>query len=422
METVRRTLKLAGLTERETDVYLLLGGKSFLTGMEVARMLDMHKAQAYTILEKLQEKRMVEGTVGTPTRYYPVQIEEALDEVVRSKRLEADSIADHRDEVLSFWHALQPSTTTFVPERFATLPTRKAIHSRILDMVKNAEHEILILFTIKEVIRADNTNLFEALEERVGKQRNLRTQILAPVLIEDMGIVKTFLDEMRGRKLRAEWRHTEVDSIRDSSLLITDGKESCIISDLPHNKSPGTAFWSNGEVLTRICAALFNELWRGKMLAEQRIEELQTEGQPNVSMQIDDPREARKRFLATIRKAKREVTHLLPYSRFLEDDELRPFRQIPLRGVKVRVMCPRPVRKAIRKLPDNWAIKDPEVDYMAISAIDRTHLFRFNLPTDTERANTKECFRSMTYTNDTKQVVPICQMLDGLWERAIKIQ
>ena len=68
METLRRTLKLAGLTERETDVYLLLGGKSFLTGMEVARILDMHKTQAYTMLEKLREKRMVEATVGTPTR------------------------------------------------------------------------------------------------------------------------------------------------------------------------------------------------------------------------------------------------------------------------------------------------------------------------------------------------------------------
>ncbi|HUK27266.1 MAG TPA: helix-turn-helix domain-containing protein [Candidatus Acidoferrales bacterium] len=418
METVRNALKFAGLTERESDVYLLLGKRSFLTGVEVSKILNMNKAQAYTILTKLQEKRMIEATVGTPTRYCPIDIAVALDEIIRVKRLEADSIAGQRDELLAFWRRMQPAPSASSQERYATLPTRRAFQSKILDMINTGKHEIQLVLTTGEVIQADNAGVFEALKQKLMTQPDFRAMILAPILTENKSTVKTAVKTTKNKKL--EWRHADIDSMNLSPLVMSDGEQVCIIpGNLPGDSSATAALWTNGNLVTKMCSVLFAELWRGKLPAEQRIREIETRNPSTINELIDDPTDARRRFVNIIRNAKREVTHLLPSKCFLEDEELRSFWKMPVKGVSVRAMVPHGAKlRTGKRPPEHWAFKDPNVNYLAISAIDRCHVFKFNVPTENADTGGSDYFRGMLYTNDPKQVLPICQMLDGLWDRA----
>ncbi len=47
-----------GLTEKESDVYILLAREGVLKGLDISRRLRMHKAQVYTILKNLQSKAL----------------------------------------------------------------------------------------------------------------------------------------------------------------------------------------------------------------------------------------------------------------------------------------------------------------------------------------------------------------------------
>ncbi|HUK26942.1 MAG TPA: hypothetical protein VLV31_00845 [Candidatus Acidoferrales bacterium] len=301
----------------------------------------MHKAQAYVILANLQEKHVIEASVGTPTRFYPVQIGIMLDEVVRAKRSEADSINERRGQILAYWQSMQPAQTKYDQERFATLTSRRAVNSKILEMIRDSKHEIRLLLSVGEVIRANSLGVFETLQDKLIRTKDSQAMILAPIQPESIDIARKFSKLTRDRHLAIEWRHSEINSLLVPPLIVRDEEESCILPpESPGNNFPSDTLWTNARVMTRICSALFTELWHGKMSAQQRIQEMEAGETSGVSVLIDDPRLARKRFVNAIQNAKREVTYLLPYQRVLEDENLRPFWSVPGHGVKVRLMCP----------------------------------------------------------------------------------
>jgi sugar-specific transcriptional regulator TrmB len=423
MEAVKKTLRTVGLTDRESDVYVLLARHSFLSGSDVSKQLRMHKAQAYTILRNLQERGVIEATLETPTRYHPVPIEKTIDDLIRAKRREADLIEREKGAFLARWQAIQSPYLELAHERFATFHGRETVLSKLLDMIRDAKKELHIVMTGIDVILAQNSSLMDNLEEKLAEQHGLSLKLLAPISRENVGITKRLVKTSSGGRLDLEWRHTEIDPRKIPSMMTRDGEEACVF---PAPDSHGdtwtkSALWTNSQMITRTCTALFEELWRDGIPADQKVSEIESRGHSSTSLTFEDAKVAQRRFLASIKKAGQEIVHLLPSSAILEDERMKPFWRASEKSVKMHVMCPigSDRMKVRRALPRHAEIRDPNIDYLAVSLIDRQHLFRFDVRSGhTPHIDSSAYFKDTFYTNDPMQIGAMRQMLEGLWERS----
>ncbi len=158
-ELVKKALKTIGLTDKESEVYIILGGSGVLRGMDISKRLSMHKAQVYSILKSLQRKGVVEATLESPTRFSAVSLEDLLDSFIRARRDEANSIEKEKDVLLASWELTKSGDTLVAPEKFVAIQGPKKIEHKILEMINETKKEIRAITTSLDIIRADQTQL-----------------------------------------------------------------------------------------------------------------------------------------------------------------------------------------------------------------------------------------------------------------------
>ena len=56
--TIKKTLQNFGLSQKEADIYILLGKKGPLKSGEIAKQLKLNKGQVYRKLKTLQKKEL----------------------------------------------------------------------------------------------------------------------------------------------------------------------------------------------------------------------------------------------------------------------------------------------------------------------------------------------------------------------------
>ena len=426
VEAVKKNLRIVGLTEKESDVYILLSRYSCLRALEVSKHLRMHKAQAYAILRSLQKKGIVEATLDTPSRFSSVPIKRVLDDFIEAKRREAVLMEREKDEILANWHSIRPLDFESPQERFAMFQGRDRIRSKLFEMIDSARKEIQIALTPLDMVRVQNWALLEGLLERLAERPLISLRVLTSVSRENSRIVERFAKIDSGRKAKGEWRHVEIESIDTPSTLTKDAEETCILgSPDSHGTSLGQmALWTNSRLITRLTVGLFEKMWHTGTPVDQWIGEVEALSPLGTSMTIADPGIAYKRLVDALRKAKHEIVHVIPSIKILEHERTRSLLEANRNAAAVRVMCPvgSAVGKSVRTLSKIAEMRDPNVSYLAVVLIDGQHLFRFNVPSrNASEFDPSTYFRDTFYTNDPKEIKAMSQMLEGLWARSTEI-
>ena len=386
----------------------------------------MHKAQAYAILRNLQRKGIIEATLEAPTRFSSVPVEKLLDDFIEAKRREAISLEKEKDTILAQWQHIRPPDLESHQERFVILQGKERIRSKLFDMINSAKKEIQIAMTALEIVRANNWFILERLTERLAEQHPINLRVMTSISGENANLVKRFVKLDTGRKLADQWRHAEIDSIDIPSILTKDREETCILTppDVDGHNLTHTALWTNSRPITRINLSFLEQLWRSATRADQKLHEIEAPSILSTSITIADPKIAYRRLIDTVRKATQEVTHVIPSRDVLDHKQTRSLWQIPHKGVIVRVMCPAEsvIGKSMQRLSRIAEIRDPNISYLAVSLIDRQHLFRFNAPPSTKAEFSVESYFGNTfYTNDPVQIRTMSQMIEGLWNRSEQV-
>lgn len=426
VQAVKKNLRIVGLTEKESDVYILLSRYSCLRAFEVSKHLRMHKAQAYAILRSLQKKGIVEATLDTPSRFSSVPIKRVLDDFIEAKRREAVLMEREKDEILANWHSIRPLDFESPQERFAMFQGKDRIRSKLFEMIDSARKEIQIALTPLDMVRVQNWALLEGLSERLAERPLISLRVLTSVSKENSRIVERFAKIDSGRKAKGEWRHVEIESIDTPSTLTKDAEETCILgSPDSHGTSLGQmALWTNSQLITRLTISLFEKMWHTGTPVDQWIGEVEALSTLGTSMTIADPGIAYKRLVDSLRKAKHEIVHVIPSIKILKHERTRSLLEANQNATAVRVMCPvgSEVGKSVRTLSKIAEMRDPNVSYLAVVLIDGQHLFRFNVPSrNASEFDPSAYFRDTFYTSDPKEIKAMSQMLEGLWARSTEI-
>jgi HTH-type transcriptional regulator, sugar sensing transcriptional regulator len=136
-------LEKLGLSDYEARAYVALVVKNHATADELADVSMLPRTSVYKALRTLEEKKYVTSTVGRPTTYHPVSVEE-----VRARTL--GELNEMFDKLASIKGMLSEKGT---PQLVYTIIDKKRVMAKIGDMIESAKKSIMISSPVIAEIR-----------------------------------------------------------------------------------------------------------------------------------------------------------------------------------------------------------------------------------------------------------------------------
>lgn len=119
-------LKRLGLTTYEARVFVALQKLGAGTASEVADLADVPRSQVYGAAGDLEERGLVDVEQSSPTRYRPVDVEEARERLYRQLRAESDAAFDYLESVRAEHAAGEESESIWTVRGSSNVASRAA--------------------------------------------------------------------------------------------------------------------------------------------------------------------------------------------------------------------------------------------------------------------------------------------------------
>jgi len=144
-------LEKLGLSDYEARAYVALVVKSHATADELAAISMLPRTSVYKALRTLEKKKYVTATVGRPTTYYPVAVEE-----IRARTL--IELNEMFDKLAAIKGMLSEKGT---PQLVFTIIDKKRVMAKIGDMIESAKRSIMVSSPAIAEIRSAHAHRFK---------------------------------------------------------------------------------------------------------------------------------------------------------------------------------------------------------------------------------------------------------------------
>ena len=101
-----KALKGLGLSNIDTQVYILLAKNGPHEMREIALALNLHWRKINRSLKELQSINIVKASIECPLEFVAVPFEEVIDLFIEVKREQARTIQESKEELLSTWRSV----------------------------------------------------------------------------------------------------------------------------------------------------------------------------------------------------------------------------------------------------------------------------------------------------------------------------
>jgi len=298
-QTIRKTLKEFGLTEKESEIYIFLAKHGSSTGGEISKQTKTHRALIYRILKNLQKKGVLESTLESPVRFFSVPFEKVLDENIKMKYEEASSLEKSKNDLLSDWEKIGSSILEPEVGKFFVIKGNRKIYSKISQMIKQTKNDFSAILTVPELVRNEQFGVFDSiythpLKSKIGFQ--FLTE-LSPQNLEAMKLLNIKLET--GLDLKAISPSSSFTLL--PRMVIRDKSEGLFFI------SPKISFHTAGKDEICICTnnpslvqaltGIFEELLRYSTAIENKIFEIETGNIPRVTNLLDSAKKSRRQWL-----------------------------------------------------------------------------------------------------------------------------
>jgi sugar-specific transcriptional regulator TrmB/CBS domain-containing protein len=427
-EAVIKALVDIGLTQMDSQVYLLLAKKGPLKGKEIFKALKINRQQLYRSLKNLQSKGIVSSTLERPARFSAISFEKVLDMFIKSKADEAQRLQQQRSEILSLWQSAEISESVDTSAKFMVIEGTNNIYLKVMRMINETQSQLSIITTVQGLLNASNFGVFDA-----GFTQPLKSQIqirfLTGISQQNVGIMKTLLKSKINNQLSIQGRSTDSDLKLIPRMVIRDDEEILLFisskADMSSSEREDTGFWTNSKVLVHAFKAMFEEHWRNSTDIQKKIVEIET-GKPTPETYVIKNAEiAHNKYDEIMGSAKEEIVSITSSKGIL-----RFWKKAPLlkewtgRGLSVRIMAPitNENLKAAQQLSKYGEVRHVATNCLRTTVVDGKHLFMFKTPPpDQEKLDASSYFEGTFYTNDLEYVDRAKDTLDDIWKSTCDI-
>ena len=420
---IKKTLQDFGLSEKETDVYIILGKKGPLKSGEIAKQLKLNKGQVYRKLKSLQKKGVIESTLEYPARYTAVAFEKIIDSFIKSKKEEVDRIEKTKDDLISDWGKIRQIELDSSLERFSVIEGEKKIFNKISQMIKETKKELVSIVSVYGLLRADHYGIFEDVFNHPLK-KEIKFRFLTQLTKDNLKTVKKVLGKI-GSDLDFKGRDPERSTTITPRMVIRDNEE--ILLFISDEKDPSSirniqaTLFTNCRSIIKSFYSVYQELWNQSLPITDRINEIESGKSPSIMELIKDPKISKKKYYDALDKAKKEILIVTSPKRLNEiSKNIDLIRKWCKNGVSTRIMAPITSENlnATQKLLSCSEVRHIPMGYRETTIIDENTLFQFNKPCpsgfdDCELLNLENVF----YTNDTNYINQTKKILFNIWEK-----
>lgn len=416
-----------GLSKREADVYLALSRRGIQGVNSLSTVLKMDRVQAYRILKSLQEKGVVETSLETPTRFSAISLEALIDSYIKIKKSEVDGLEVKKNELIAYWKSFSVKTPEYPIAKFRVLRERKKIYMEILSMIQNSKKEVLELTTSSGVIQEDIAGIFDTMIDLAQKNPNSQFRILTTISKENYEVIEEMIKKIATKSLNILWRHLDLGSKNYPRFIMKDENEAILYvtsRDELSLSQEDTGLWIRSGVFTSTLRESFMEMWRNAIQADERIEELKTGKPVEETAIIKDAQESQIKLRKILDAAEKEIIAITSsdgINRFLENNLLKSLSE---KGLNFRIMAPIDLDnlEAACKLSEISEVRHVPISYLMMLMVDDRHLFMFRMPTAEADVKTVFYLENMFYTNDSRYVERVSEMLNDIWKRGLDIR
>ncbi len=99
-----QTLISSGFTQREAEMYVLIGLNKPQNATSIRNTLKLSKRSVYRILKKFRNMGIAKATGNRPVYYTVVPFNDLLDLLINANIKQADTLQARKSEILSLWH------------------------------------------------------------------------------------------------------------------------------------------------------------------------------------------------------------------------------------------------------------------------------------------------------------------------------
>jgi len=240
---VEKSLREIGLTEYESQAYLVLVSSGEITAGDISKNTSIPYSKVYSVLDSLERKGWIEVRGGRPRQYYPKAPVEAMN--AERSRLEA-KFDEHQQLIVG---ELQPAfEQRKIKEKPEIWIIRGApnIVSNINEIVVRTKRELMVaLPMIAPAMLSVFSTALRLLRDRQVNVRLLTARDSLPSIGEQAANIASIRvrDEMFG------------------GGIVSDGRESLIFLGEGTGERQALAIWSDNVGLTMIAKVYFEHLW-----------------------------------------------------------------------------------------------------------------------------------------------------------------
>ena len=236
-------LKRLGLTTYEARVFVALQKLGTGTASEVADVTDVPRSQVYGAADDLEDRGLVDVEQSNPTRYRPVDVEEARERLYRQLRSESDAAFDYLESVEAEYSDSEQT------ESIWTVRGAENVASRVADLLASAEQRAL--YGSETVTPAIRDALAGAVDDGVD----------VTVLSEDEDVLAV-ARECGARAVTVE--HPPMADVDHSlpdvgaeRVVMVDG--NAVLVSVVGEDGEEAAFWSRGTAFASMLSTLLSE-------------------------------------------------------------------------------------------------------------------------------------------------------------------
>jgi sugar-specific transcriptional regulator TrmB len=420
-EPIKKALENFGLTDKESEIYILLAKHGVLTGGQISKRSRIKRPNIYRILKNLEEKEVVESTLEAPTRFTAILFEKVLEKQIRNKQKELEQIEKSKKDLLDSWKKISKFELEPEVARFSVIEGNKKIYSRIAKMIEKTANNLSAILTVKDLVRAEQFGVFDFAYNHPLKSK-VQFNFLTEINNQNLKAIKLLKNKLKA-ELDFKGRNPELGLSLFPRMVLKDDQEILFFistrteSDFEEHE---VCLATNCNSLVQAFSKVFQDIWGSSTTLEKKIEEIETGIKIPKTFIINDVKVAKVRYDEVLKSANKEIL-MITSSEGLNGlhKKLDYYKRLTEKGISIKVMAPiiNENLEAIKELLNFCEIRHTPKSYVQTILVDGKHLFQFKT-SPLSQISELSIFEGTFYSNDSENVEKSRFMFNDIWKRA----
>lgn len=244
-----------GLTKSDSEIFLALLQYGSRTARQVASILGMNRGVVYQSLNRLKNMNMIEMTFSNPAKYYALEMDTALSNLVSKKKYEYDVAKKLARRIKNQISSMTLPSESNIEPTLSILQGRTHIYSKMGQIIENCTGHIFIISTLYDFMRMYYTSIPEKIS--LCKKRGGSVRILTEPPSQDQIPI---LEKLGSNEIRIK------KNLKTCRILVHEQVEVMMSADMEYveksnNQSDSMLLTNSPDILGNILS-LYQLLWK----------------------------------------------------------------------------------------------------------------------------------------------------------------